>query len=67
VKWFKEVAEMFADVPEVQTKVRKSWANTKPRTAFTSAGGGEGTQVLDTDSHENRVAIMMQRLQDNQQ
>lgn len=67
VAWFKEVAEMFADVPEVQTKVRKSWASTKPRTAFTSAGGGEGTQVLDTDSHENRVAIMMQRLQDGQQ
>jgi hypothetical protein len=67
VKWFKEVAEMFADVPEVQSKVRKSWANTKPRSAFTSAGGGEGTQVLDMDKHENRVAHYLARLQDNQQ
>lgn len=64
---FLEVAEMFAEVPQVQKKVRKNWANTKPQSAFTSAGGGEGTQVLDTSNHENRVAYAMSRLNNDQQ
>jgi hypothetical protein len=61
------MAEHFAALPSVQAAVKKSWANSKPRTALTSTGGAEGTQVLDTDKHENRVAYMMARLNDNEQ
>jgi hypothetical protein len=60
------MAEHFAALPSVQSAVKKSWANSKPRTALTGAVGAEGTQVLDTDKHENRVAYMMARLNDNQ-
>jgi hypothetical protein len=64
VKWFKEVAEMFADVPEVQTKVRKSWADSKPTRALTSPGGTDGTQVPNLDDQEERHAYMAQKLAD---
>lgn len=44
----------------------QSWAKTKPRSAFTSAGGQEGTQVPDLSNREQRQQWMLSELQGRQ-
>jgi hypothetical protein len=61
------MAEHFAALPSVQSAVKKSWANTKPRTALTSAGGTAGTQVPDLDNRQERLDWMAQQLLANEQ
>lgn len=62
-----EMAELLAQLPAAQKKFKQEWANTKPRSPLTSAGGGEGTQVLDLSKHENRVAYALSQLPVDQQ
>lgn len=59
-------APAFAELPQVQDKVKQSWAKSKPRAAFTSASGKEASQVPDLDKHENRVQYMLEKLQAEQ-
>jgi hypothetical protein len=61
------MAEHFAALPSVQSAVKKSWANTKPRTALTGPGGTAGTQVPDLDNRQERWDWMAQQLLANEQ
>ena len=46
---------------------KQAWAKTKPRSAFTSAGGQEATQVPNLANREERQAWMLSRYQAEQQ
>lgn len=65
VKQFKEVAAMFAALPEVQQTAVEGWRKGK-KAPHMSPTGREGTEVPDLSTPEGKVAYVMSRLHEEQ-
>lgn len=55
-----EMAEAWADHPNVQTAVKKRWQNTKPTAAVTQPGGVQATHTQPLDTREKKADFISQ-------
>lgn len=62
-----DIQAAHAEFSELINTEKQSWAKTKPRSAFTSATGKEGTQVPDLNDRQQRVDWMLSKLQADQE
>ena len=62
-----DIQAAHSEFSELINAEKQSWAKTKPRSAFTTAAGKEGTQVPDLNDRQQRVDWMTSLHQANQQ
>lgn len=57
-----EMADVWAQVPQVQTLVKKGWQQSKPQAAVTQAGGMQATQTQELDTRAKKAAWIDQQM-----